>query len=157
MGREGLVGQGIEPRKRTKAHLTGGIYKGSQQHASLKEGSDEAQLNSLSLKPEWSRRVRNMTSAMRPTSASGSLQSLGSIYRRFLRQPTTTLRHRITANSGTSTMTKMRTFLSTAMSRSILSPVTGFLFLGFPGHAFIDQNCVAVRLSQSDAHVILNT
>ena len=67
-----------------------------------------------------------------------------------------TLRHRITANSGTSTMTRIRTFLLTAMSRPILRRATGlFLFLGFPGLAFIDQSCVAVRLSQSEVHVAI--
>ena len=49
-------------------------------------------------------------------------------------------------------MTKLRALLLTAMSSSILNPVTDFPCLGFPGHAAIDQNCVAVQLSQSEEH-----
>ena len=52
-------------------------------------------------------------------------------------------------------MTRIRTFLLTAMSRPILRRATGLLFLGFPGLAFIDQSCVAVRLSQSEVHVAI--
>ena len=89
--------------------------------------------------PAWLPRVRNMFFVTQLTSASASWWWHGMIYRRFLRQLMMTLGHRTIANSGISMMTKVRTFRSTAMSRSILKPVTGFLFLGFPGHAFIDK------------------
>ena len=45
MGREGLVGQGIETRKGQQPILIGGIYRGSEQHVSLRAGgNDEAQI-----------------------------------------------------------------------------------------------------------------